>query len=1225
MSSGSRPNGDFDLDFEDVSDDDVPSSELSSNPTNSASQSRHAEMPSNFVPSERMATIDDDDWDSVLAQTANEFNNAVSSAFDQGSVDWKSPTSPLALETPEEEQAQVLETTVTDATDGSVEPPTPAAAPSPPAYSTEPPSAQFSTSAETDLPSIAIEPSLIPDLVDEPTSVVSDSIYLDDFESSIADSSAMNEDVLDANDDLFSFFANLDDDQIKAVLETVTADEDTSLEDATLKAADMIVGTLKRGQQPPSMADLKRGMTLKSIQEEAVEEEDLPPSPKQSPRKSPRKKTLRKGTTVGKNAEMLRLQTSLVEVDSLHTLLVTGQAHAWASSLRRAVRENNVELKHGNSRRSRRRGKLHPMRLVAMGKWVITRWRDPVPLWKKDLRRIDGKFGSSVEAFFSFTRTLIFMNVAMAMLALLLMLPMWLRESWREHFKDHTASWWIQRSWLVHTPMFFPSYPNEAVAADYSWLLGEKTTSKAPDGFYIPFDLLWVLFILLTFVGTTVVLIRWVRNKVLGLGDDTVVRRDDAYPAGSLVYGTWDFSFNKKKSAALVRASIVNNIRELASQYRVQQAVCHRTHKELLIDTLWKVAGFGASTLIAGVIVAISLVLVQLIVRVGDDFITASVFIFSMGTVLSVAVIPVAITRISAFERWKKPRDRLYYSVGRSWAMQMAIIALIVYFLFSPAFSTLTTTDATSIRSESQTCPALNIGRVLWMILMMDTVRTLLSSGIRLPIISLVKKRRGKITTFELLPNTIQVMFRQAIIWIGLLISPGIAVLGALSFILVFYIKRWELRFCQPGVQKIGATRLSQYFVLFLCLTFAVCSIPMVVFLTTFGNDPDDCGPFTAHGGGYEALLYYLNTFKLGGSDLNGWIDLFLQPIFLLIVLALLGVTLYFLYSSYRVASGQLSSQNERFDRTKRDAAFAVKNAKDTAFNEAVRELKRIKNESGDFTQLLVKDDSTIGLSKMAVQQVKFRKLRDREEAQVKKLEARRAKIEKRRQKQQKDVERALEKEKEALDQINAQREQGELSLQQQRALAEEQKRVQAEISKQMEEQRRLAQEQQRYEQEMARRAALAQAREMQRQEQARHEQMDAMRRAQEAEMEREAIRRMGKKERRRYEQRKRDQEQEALRSAAARSGRSVEQEKMFRRQQMDASRRAQHDRMMQARLEAEEETRRQEELRRKAIELQEQQMRLAQQQQAMAHHGMMAGQGMGQAMGYVPNQRRRR
>jgi hypothetical protein len=206
------------------------------------------------------------------------------------------------------------------------------------------------------------------------------------------------------------------------------------------------------------------------------------------------------------------------------------------------------------------------LQLYDLRAWLYVqrmRRRDPIPIWRTRIKRIEDTFGSGVSGFFVFARFLLLNNMALSVLFFsFLLLPMSLAFDYTAPVETFGAENIINgRGILGETFLFYGGF-----------------TKKA--GIY-SMSLAYVCILLLGIWGS---LFAITRKIVQALAENGIFRgnrrTDGAMPFGAFVFSSWDYTINAPLAVKGLHRGLVSAIRdglvEIDGKNRLRQQMTSR-------------------------------------------------------------------------------------------------------------------------------------------------------------------------------------------------------------------------------------------------------------------------------------------------------------------------------------------------------------------------------------------------------------------------------------------------------------------------------------------------------------------------------------------------------------------------------------------------------------------------------------------------------------------------
>ena len=115
---------------------------------------------------------------------------------------------------------------------------------------------------------------------------------------------------------------------------------------------------------------------------------------------------------------------------------------------------------------------------------------------------------------------------------------------------------------------------------------------------------------------------------------------------------------------------------------------------------------------------------------------------------------------------------------------------------------------------------------------------------------------------FDIGRNTLDLIYSQALCWMGTFYSPLLSVMMIVKLFILFYVKVLSvLRNCKPSSKAWRASRTHTIFLGFLFFFFLLTTIAVAVGIITI-KPSEDCGPFRGQNKAYDIVLTMVDSWK---------------------------------------------------------------------------------------------------------------------------------------------------------------------------------------------------------------------------------------------------------------------------------------------------------------------------------------------------------------------------
>lgn len=207
-------------------------------------------------------------------------------------------------------------------------------------------------------------------------------------------------------------------------------------------------------------------------------------------------------------------------------------------------------------------------------------------------------------------------------------------------------------------------------------------------------------------------------------------------------------------------------------------------------------------------------------------------------------------------------------------------------------------------------CPENVLGQTFWRLIVTDFVVSLAAGVLgELAFFLLSKLRRlpDPRGDFDLAQSIIDIIYRQALVWIGMIWCPVLPVFAVISNVVLFYASKWVLFGVQrPPIQAWDFSRSGNFFFTLLALTLVACIAPLCYFFART-HSFHDCGPHSLYTSGAQAVLQaYIDLAPEVAQQVIYWI---FNPLVLVGIIIVLAIVMYFL-------SARINQYSERLGDT---------------------------------------------------------------------------------------------------------------------------------------------------------------------------------------------------------------------------------------------------------------------------------------------------------------------
>ncbi|XP_063361970.1 transmembrane channel-like protein 3 [Cydia amplana] len=448
-------------------------------------------------------------------------------------------------------------------------------------------------------------------------------------------------------------------------------------------------------------------------------------------------------------------------------------------------------------------------RMSFLWKRTHDRFRDfifSIELWYEPIRSIEGHFGSAVGSYFYFLRWLFMLDALLAvMLVAFVVVPQLLHDETSSGIKDISFLDFVSgKGALEDSLLFYGHYHTSDVAAPgYSM----------PLAYFFTMLCLYLMFFALLCYRTA---LSYRRNFI-----ETARIGGMSHVFASKVFCSWDFGITTRTARALHANSIYNEFKELLNEQnkkRSSKSFCTRFGQRL--------ANIVVTALVLAFIVGVEYGFLLLLQR--ESKLAHWEILVSLGVTVAVTICPLFFALVVKLEYYK-PRTAVYVTLARTCFLDIGTLMLLLYYW----------------SNSGADCWETSFGQEAYRLVLLDAIISL----VVLPVIEFLRalifklNPKSRAPEFNIVFNSLTIIYNQGVLWFGMLFSPLLVVAVALKFLCLFYVKReCALRACQPA-RKIWRAAQTQT-VLYMLVTMSLFSTLFGIGTLFLGTSSHSCGPF---------------------------------------------------------------------------------------------------------------------------------------------------------------------------------------------------------------------------------------------------------------------------------------------------------------------------------------------------------------------------------------------
>ncbi|KAL4239335.1 Transmembrane channel-like protein 5 [Mactra antiquata] len=493
-------------------------------------------------------------------------------------------------------------------------------------------------------------------------------------------------------------------------------------------------------------------------------------------------------------------------------------------------------------------------------------------LWRGHMKKIEGHFGTGVLSYFLFLKWLFYINIPVFVLTFgFVILPQILYrhialegKAYQQNVSFTGKELLTGAGWFEQTELYYGFYTYETFSIAGDTYYNMKYAYLFTCGGYY----LLCLFILALSISKS-----YKKNYIEGSG------AFDFYYV-SRVFCGWDYGITAKNAAQLKHKGISNELKEYLSGSKKEEEVLTFEQK-----CKWAMIRVLTNLLILGMIGGSG----YLIFYISDtQSVNVDIPVLSeMAMPLCVSgvnlVLPFIFSVIARVESYEKPKNELYINMTRTMLLKAVTLGVLVYFWY---------------RGLIHTCKETFIGQQIYRLVIVDFVFILLTTFCVEFIRRLMKEYCCKSLSypeFEIGRNTLNLIYSQALCWLGMYFAPLLSLIMIIKLFIIFYVKRVSvIQNCKPSLRPWRASRAHTIFMGFL-FCFFILATAAVACAVIFIKPSTTCGPFRNHTTSYEVVVQLVDGWKEEYEVLHTIVKVISSSGFIAATLVVLLVLTYYM------------------------------------------------------------------------------------------------------------------------------------------------------------------------------------------------------------------------------------------------------------------------------------------------------------------------------------------
>ncbi|CAH1795474.1 unnamed protein product [Owenia fusiformis] len=557
-------------------------------------------------------------------------------------------------------------------------------------------------------------------------------------------------------------------------------------------------------------------------------------------------------------------------------------------------------------------------------------------LWRRSFKTIEGHFGAGVVSYFTFLKWLFFLNIyIMLLFGVFIVLPQVVFPSvdYNSNVTGNGTSVNLSATmvcsanynvtvdptnyqqlildflqgtgWMEKTVLFYGIYDNTE--------LNIGTFEGLTYNYNMPLAYLCV-----TITYLVLSLILMVRHTGNSLKDSLVTDEDRFYSYSNKVFGGWDFSMEDPYAAGLKKKSLYN---EITGDLQEEREASRRRQRRG-----WKACGIFTLRVFINIIVLAILggsgYLIYYATQVSLEFSKSALysqystlvqllmeFLPSLTITFLNIIVPSIFQKIIRAEDYT-PMIDIKLTLVRTVFLRLASLATLIATLYIQI--TCLPKDSCGVNTDACTplqCWETYVGQQLYKLVIMDFIITIgVIFFVEFPRKLFVTKCSCKACKmigqqkFMIPKHVLDLVYSQALCWLGAFYAPLIPAVCVLKFFILFYVKKLTVLVnYEPSGRPYRASKSNSFFMIVLLSSFFLVCIPIAYSIAQLAPSKG-CGPFRIYYYMHEIMSITIATWPAALQSIFNFITSagFAIPLFIV-----LGLVVYY-YSTMSSANKEM-------------------------------------------------------------------------------------------------------------------------------------------------------------------------------------------------------------------------------------------------------------------------------------------------------------------------------
>ncbi|XP_069123591.1 transmembrane channel-like protein 7 isoform X2 [Argopecten irradians] len=348
------------------------------------------------------------------------------------------------------------------------------------------------------------------------------------------------------------------------------------------------------------------------------------------------------------------------------------------------------------------------------------------------------------------------------------------------------------------------------------------------------------------------------------------------------VFCGWDYNITSPDATRLRHKSFINEIKEFLSGKKFEDKSRRFSSKckwffVRVITNLIVLGSIGGS--------GYGIYRIQDENYVQSDLVILGKLAMPLVATGIILILPFFFTRIGKLENYQKPQTELYVSMTRTMLLKATILGVLAYFWFKQS-------------EKKDICWETALGEDIYRLVLVDFIFILIATFF----LEFIRRLFGQYcckqlgdTEFDIGRNTLDLIYSQALCWLGTFYSPLLSFIMSVKLFIIFYVKAISvLQNCKPSVRAWRASKSHTIFLGYLFIFFLLAAIA-VSYGVLLVKPSRICGPFQGQEQAYDIVTDLIDSWKGDLEWLRQIFKLVSSPGFIASVLVAFSVGTYYM------------------------------------------------------------------------------------------------------------------------------------------------------------------------------------------------------------------------------------------------------------------------------------------------------------------------------------------